>query len=181
MTKIIIGVFITVIFCNINTVIAQDSKRFKDWNLSQYQQSFESKKYQACNLWAIPKKSSGKYTRRGDVLIHITHLKNTDGTKSFENIVSIEMGYPLHDNRKLTFRIDGKKSKTYNLERDGEIGSLPINTKKQRDTVDKLISDMKKGNNLYVYGVSTRGTKTTDRISLVGFTKAYDASIAACK
>lgn len=168
---------IIMVMLAISPIYAQKAKRFKDWNLSQYQQKFEEsgQSFKTCNLWSVPTKSKGKYTRRGDIYFHITHLHSKE--TSHYNIISVEMGYPLHDAKKnkLVINIDKKKSKTYVFNKDGEIGTLDPKHS------DKIIADMKKGNRLYISGVSTRGTKTSDEFSLSGFTKAHQQSLKECK
>ncbi|MED5338985.1 MAG: invasion associated locus B family protein, partial [Pseudomonadota bacterium] len=46
---------------------------------------------------------------------------------------------------------------------------------------DNIIKEMKKGTQMIVKGVSTRGTDTKDTYSLYGFTAAYKSALKACK
>ena len=51
----------------------------------------------------------------------------------------------------------------------------------RRDLDAKLVRAMRRGKKLMIRGVSQRGTKTTDRFSLTGFTAAHKAISKACK
>ena len=44
----------------------------------------------------------------------------------------------------------------------------------------KMISTMKKGSRIMVSGYNQKGSQTIDHYSLLGFTKAYNASRKAC-
>ena len=45
----------------------------------------------------------------------------------------------------------------------------------------KMISRMKKGSRIMITGYNKNGSQTIDHYSLLGFTKAYNASKKACK
>ena len=45
----------------------------------------------------------------------------------------------------------------------------------------RLVKAMRAGRDMVVNGVSTRGTKTTDTFSLLGFTAAHKAISKACR
>ena len=45
----------------------------------------------------------------------------------------------------------------------------------------KMISRMKKGSRIMITGYNQNGSQTIDHYSLLGFTKAYNASKKACK
>ena len=44
----------------------------------------------------------------------------------------------------------------------------------------KMINTMKKGSRIMVSGYNQKGSQTIDHYSLLGFTKAYNASRKAC-
>ncbi len=50
------------------------------------------------------------------------------------------------------------------------------------DKIDNaLVQAMMKGRRMVIQGTSSRGTKTEDTYSLIGFTRAYKAIGKACK
>ena len=44
----------------------------------------------------------------------------------------------------------------------------------------KMIKTMKRGSRIMITGYTQNGSSTIDHYSLLGFTKAYDATIANC-
>ena len=74
----------------------------------------------------------------------------------------------------------GKKSefaKTLNKSKcilDKELAGLSLNNK-------KLVKAMRSGNQLVINGISSRGTKTKDIYSLLGFTSAHNVINRTCK
>ena len=82
-------------------------------------------------------------------------------------VVYITTGYTYKKGSIVTIKIDKNKDYEFNiLEGDSAFSD--------DEGIDKqLILEMKKGNNMKVVGFSSRGTKTTDIYSLVGFSSAY--------
>jgi len=82
-------------------------------------------------------------------------------------VVYITTGYTYKKDSIVTIKVDKNKDYEFNvLEGDSAFSD--------DEGVDKqLIVEMKKGNNMKVVGFSSRGTKTTDIYSLVGFNSAY--------
>jgi hypothetical protein len=46
---------------------------------------------------------------------------------------------------------------------------------------NKMINTMKKGSRIMITGHNQKGSQTKDHYSLLGFTKAYNATLKACK
>ena len=67
----------------------------------------------------------------------------------------------------MTSKVDKNKDYEFNVLEGDSAFSDDENVDKQ------LIVEMKKGNKMKVIGFSSRGTKTTDIYSLVGFSVAY--------
>ena len=82
-------------------------------------------------------------------------------------VVYITTGYTYKKDSIVTIKVDKNKDYEFNvLEGDSAFSD--------DEGIDKqLIVEMKKGNNMKVIGFSSRGTKTTDIYSLVGFNSAY--------
>ena len=79
----------------------------------------------------------------------------------------ITTGYTYKKDTLVTIQIDKNKKYEFNVIENDTAFSDDANTDKQ------IIVEMKKGNNMKVVGFSSRGTKTTDTYSLVGFSAAY--------
>lgn len=121
-----------------------------------------------CFMSSKPEKQEGKFTKRGDVAVFITHWA-ADGTR---DVVSVSIGYPFKAGSKLTVTIDGKD---HGMATDGEMAWAADSA------TDKAISEgIRKGSKMTVKGVSARGTATTDTYSLKGTGDAYKAITSAC-
>jgi len=120
-----------------------------------------------CYLSAEPKKSAGKYTKRGDVYVQITHRPPRT-----RNEVSIIAGYTFKPGSDVEVDIDGKRFELF-TSRDT---AWSRNAKGDA----ALIRAMRAGGTLIVRGTSSRGTPTTDTYSLTGFTAGHNAITKAC-
>ena len=113
-------------------------------------------------------KKEGKYKSRGDVYALVTH-------RPAENVagqISIVAGYDFKDGGDVEVKIG---SKGFKLFTDKDIAWT------YEDKDDKaLVVAMKRGANMTVKGTSARGTLTTDKYSLKGFTAAYNKIGEAC-
>ncbi|MBK20334.1 MAG: hypothetical protein CMM52_16000 [Rhodospirillaceae bacterium] len=137
---------------------------FKEWSVHVT----GKKKKRICYLHGEPKKSSGKYKRRGATYLQVTH-RVADRAR---NEVSITAGYSYKKGSEVTVKIDGKN---FSMFTDG-------GTAWARDAAgDKaLVAAMRAGKTMIVSGTSGRGTLTSDRYSLSGFTAAHKAITRAC-
>lgn len=138
---------------------------FKDWSTM----AFGDEKSLTCMAFTQPVKSNGEYTRRGDVFVFVTHRPGA-GQK---NHVSVETGYTYDSKIPVTLTIDAH---TFSLSADGSAAWLA-------DSADapKLMAAMKAGRLMRVDGTSSRGTRTIDEYSLLGFTAATRAIDATCR
>ena len=126
-----------------------------------------------CYVGSAPTKEEGKYTRRGDTYVLVTH-RPTD--KVFGE-VSVEAGYSYKAESEVDVRIDNKRFKLFTHNRkDGEGNAWTYDA----DADKSLVQAMKAGNRMVVKGTSARGTLTTDTYSLAGFTAAMNAINKAC-
>ncbi|NCB50029.1 MAG: hypothetical protein EOM53_05080 [Alphaproteobacteria bacterium] len=139
---------------------------YSDWSAYSYQ----DKDGKVCYVFSNPKKSEGKYTRRGDVFLMITQRPKM----KMYDVFNVTAGYIYKSKTEASIKIDAKPA-------------FPLFTYEEQawtntSKMDKrLVSAMKSGNIAVVEGTSSRGTLTTDTFSLKGFTKAYNASKKACK
>ncbi len=143
---------------------AQNLGTFHNWSA----QSFKVQGKLVCSMWSQPKSAAGKYTRRGDIFVWVTH-RPKDKTR---NRLSFEMGYPIKPGTQLNVRIDDTN---YALPAQN---STAWSTDKNIDK--RMVAAMRAGNEMEVKGVSKRGTNTRDVYSLKGFTAAHKAINKAC-
>ena len=122
-----------------------------------------------CYMSSAPTKSEGKYKKRGAIYATITHRPAEKST----GVVSFQAGYTLKKDAPVTVTIDGKK--TFKLFSQGEFAWTTEGSDDQA-----MVKAMRAGSKLVVKGTSARGTLTTDRYSLSGFSAALKAINKAC-
>jgi hypothetical protein len=113
-------------------------------------------------------KSPGNVTH-GDVYITVTHrprLKVVDE-------VNLVAGYSFRPNTEVTASISKRNFRMF-TEGDGAWLRTPREDK-------QMVGAMKAGESLFMRGTSSRGTGTSYRFSLAGFTAAHNAIDKACK
>ncbi|WNK00409.1 invasion associated locus B family protein [Thalassospiraceae bacterium LMO-JJ14] len=135
--------------------------KFQDWEAH----TLKDGGTKVCYAATVPRKSEGKYTRRGDVFLLVSHRP---GDKMI-GYVSIEAGYPYGSKSKITARIGGASFPMYP---GGELAFAH----EDRPLVEAMI----RGQEMVVTGTSSRGTLTTDTFSLSGFTAAYKTASKEC-
>ena len=122
-----------------------------------------------CYMASIPKKDEGKYTKRGDIYVVVTHRPNE---KSYD-VVNINAGYDYKINSETELKIGAQ---TFKLFVSGD-KAWAMSSKDDKD----IVNAMKRGSRMIVNGTSHKGTKTKDTYSLNGFTSAYKAISNKCK
>lgn len=138
---------------------------FGDWTAYTYADEMG----RICYMASEPTKSTGKYSKRDDVFLMITHRPSE---KAF-NVVNIVAGYTYKKGAKPTLTVDKKKAITLVSHEDTAWA-------KDSKTDDQLVEQMKVGSVGVLKGTSKRGTATTDTFSFKGFSKAYDKINEAC-
>lgn len=106
--------------------------------------------------------------RRGDILLYVTYVpdQNVAGQVSFTG------GYPFKDNSTITVDIDGTK---FDFFVQGEWAWA-----KSADDDAKIVDAMRRGSSAVISAQSSRGTKTKDTFSLLGFTAATEEAAKRC-
>jgi len=135
-----------------------------DWEA--YAESEGGKK--VCYIGSKPKKESGKYRKRGDTYVLITHRPAENSI----NVVSISAGYTYQAASEAEVAIGDR---SFRLFTDGDF-AFAYDAKADGDMVQAMV----KGAQMTVKGMSNRGTATADVYSLKGFTAAYKAIGQAC-
>jgi len=147
---------------------AQDAKSlgsFGDWEA--YWETDGGKP--VCYIGSGPTKAKGKYKKRGETYILITHRP---AEKSI-GVVSLKAGYTYQKASETDVFIGDNAFKLFT-----DAGHAFAYDQK---TDKALTQAMVRGTKMVVKGTSSRGTKTTDTYSLKGFAAAYKAIGKACK
>jgi len=118
---------------------------------------------------SLPQQTRPRNARRGKIYVTVTHRP----AAAVKNEVNVIVGYPLRKNSTATAIVDGR---SYRMFTQGD-GAWLYDPKSD----SAMVAAMKAGSRLTVKGMSSRGTRTTDRYSLIGFTAAYKAISKACK
>ena len=145
---------------------AQVLGEYGDWTAYYYQEGANP----VCYIASSPKKDEGKYIKRGDIYVFITHrpAENSFG------VVNFVAGYNFKQNTKVTVKIGNKTFNDLFVDADK---AWTMNTQTDKD----MIEAMKKYDKMIVHGTSHKGTATKDTYSLNGFSRAYRTISAKCK
>lgn len=138
--------------------------QYRDWGAY----AFTEGSSRVCYMISVPKAKAPANVRRGDTYLIITHRSSN----TVRDEVSVTAGYAYRPDSTVNAQIGPRtfelftKDNTAWLYNDGE----------ER----QMVQAMKGGSDLIIKGTSSRGTLTTDRYSLIGFTAAYTAISKAC-
>ena len=162
--------FLSVLVCfgYIGSAIAAAPKvlgEYGDWIAYYYRDGAGP----VCYMASTPKKDEGKYSKRGDIYIVVTHRPSE---KSFD-VINVNAGYTYKHNSEVKLKVGAQ---TFALFTNGDKAWT------MTPEEDKaIVAAMKKGSRMIIDGVSSKGTKTKDTYSLNGFTSAYKAISSKCK
>jgi hypothetical protein len=167
----IIKNFILIIFITIfaNQVNAEEVKKMgthKDWETY----IIKSDIGKICFAQSKPVLQAPKKDTR-EARLFITFRPN----KKISNEISVTAGYDFNTKNTVT-AISGKNKYKFDLvQAEFAWMSDPENKFEKR-----MIKTMKKGSRIMVKGHNQKGSQTIDHYSLLGFTKAYNATKANC-
>jgi invasion protein IalB len=105
---------------------------------------------------------------RGDILMFVSYWP--EANKLGE--VSFTGGYPFADGSTVTVEISGQKFELFTTGENAWAASA--------DDDNKIVTAMKRGADAVISGISTRGTATQDKFSLLGFTAALADAEQRC-
>lgn len=150
-------------------VQAQDKRKhiggYRDWEAFVDEDSRGTK---MCYAISTPKETLPKGANRGEIFVMVTHIPGL----RIKDQTSTKVGYPFRGNSEATAIIGGQ---TFTMFTENQEAWMYT----ERDDT-AAVGAMKRGNSMTVRGTSARGTKTSDRYSLLGFTDAYNAMTSAC-
>ena len=165
---IIRNIFFIIIFSFfINYAKAEVVKKMgkhKDWETY----IVKSDKGKICFAQSIPVLQAPKSNPR-EARLFITFRPNENIT----NEISITAGYVFNKQNKIT-AISGKNK--YKFDISQEAFDWMTDNRQEK----KMINTMKKGSRIMIKGYNEKGSQTIDHYSLLGFTKAYNATKANC-
>lgn len=138
--------------------------RYGDWEAYV----FTENGHKVCFMASQPQKKQGNYTKRGEPFALITH-RPADNTK---DVFSYITGYTFKAGSQVTVTIDDKD---YTLVTQDDTAWGP-----DSETDKSLAAAIRDGSKMVVKGTSSRGTLTTDTLSLKGTTKAYKRISSEC-
>lgn len=138
---------------------------YTDWNVWEVTESGQK----ICFIVSEPKKQTGNYTRRGKPAVLVARRPVPTVTDE----VSVQPGYNYLQGSNVTVVVGDQVFTLFN--RGG-----PHAWTKNDEEDQKLIEAMRGGASMIVEGESSKETTSKDTYSLLGFTKAYEAMVAAC-
>jgi hypothetical protein len=94
--------------------------------------------------------------------------------EKISNEISITGGYEFNNKNSITAK-SGKSKYKFDIAQEGF--AWIANNKIE----NKMIKTMKRGSRIMITGYNQKGSQTIDHYSLLGFTKAYNATMKACK
>ena len=155
--------------CNAQNLI--DSKKvehigvFDDWNAY----IFNDKKDKVCFVSSMPMKSTGEYTRRGDVFLIISHRPN----EKLYDVLTVIAGYTYMPRSEVQFRVGNVKANLFTNEDTAWAKNLK--------TDEEIARAMNKAVRVTVRGLTIEGVETYDVFSAKGFNNAMEAINRLCR
>ena len=159
--------FVIFFIFGISQISAQEIKKigkYKDWE-AMVVSDVEGK---VCFAQSLPILQAPKTNKR-DAKLFVAFRPS----ENIKNEVSITPGYEFNKNNSVT-AASGKNKFKFDIKEQGFawIADNKIEL--------KMIKQMKKGSRIMITGYNQQGSQTIDHYSLLGFTKAYNASKKAC-
>ena len=155
--------------CNAQNLI--DTKKvdhigvFDDWNAY----IFNDKKDKVCFVSSMPLKSTGEYTRRGDVFLIVSHRPN----EKLYDVLTVIAGYTYMPRSEVQFRVGNVKANLFTSEDTAWAKNLK--------TDEEIAKAMNKAVRITVRGLTMEGVETYDVFSAKGFNNAMEAINRLCR
>jgi hypothetical protein len=162
----IILLFVTTLVGQVNAGEVKKMGTHKDWETYV----MNDEKGKVCYAQSKPVLQAPKSSPR-EARLFISFRPGED----IANEISVTGGYEFN-NKNLVKVTSGKNKYEFDLMQDG----FAWMTDKENKLEKKMIKTMKKGSRIMVSGHTQNGSRTIDHYSLLGFTKAYNATKANC-
>ena len=163
----IITFFVIFFIFGISQISAQEIKKigkYKDWE-AMVVSDVEGK---VCFAQSLPILQAPKTNKR-DAKLFVAFRPNDN----IKNEISVTPGYEFNKNNSVT-AASGKNKFKFDIKEQG-FAWIADNKIELR-----MIKQMRKGSRIMITGYNQKGSQTIDHYSLLGFTKAYNASKKAC-
>ena len=138
---------------------------FDDWNAF----IFNDKKDKVCFVSSMPLKSTGEYTRRGDVFLIISHRPN----EQLYDVLTFVSGYTFMPRSEVQFRVGNVKANLFTSEDTAWAKNLK--------TDEDIAKAMNKAVRITARGLTIEGVETYDVFSTKGFNNAMEAINRLCR
>ncbi|MDA7750085.1 invasion associated locus B family protein [Candidatus Pelagibacter sp.] len=162
----IIIIFVTTFISQVNAEEVKKMGTHKDWETFV----INSETAKVCFAQSKPVLQSPKNNPREARLF----ISFRPGEK-ISNEISVTSGYEFN-NKNMVTATSGKNKYKFDLMQEGFAWMSDKNNKLEK----KMIKTMKKGSRIMIKGHTQNGSSTIDHYSLLGFTKAYNATKANC-
>ena len=164
--KLILVIFLTTLTSQVNSEEIKKMGTHKDWETY----IINSEKGKVCFAQSKPVLQAPKKDPREARLF----ISFRPGEK-ISNEISITAGYEFNKKNLVTAK-SGKNKYKFDLIQEGFAWMSDQDNKLEK----KMIKTMKRGSRIMITGYTQNGSSTIDHYSLLGFTKAYNATIANC-
>ncbi len=160
--------FLLVSLIGTAAVSAQNAPRqigvYRTWEAYVYKENGN----QICFIQSDPVDSAPDNVRRGEIYVVVTHRP----AKGVRDEVAIYVGYPFREKSEALVEVGSAEFRMFTSGQN----AWAYNTGDDK----KIVQAMVRGADMIVKGTSQRGTDTTDKYSLLGFTAARNAINKAC-
>ncbi len=164
--KLIFVIFIISFSFKVNAEVVKKMGTHKDWETY----IINNEKGKICFAQSKPVlQAPKKNPREARLFISFRPLEN------IANEISVTAGYEFNKKNLVTAQ-SGKNKYKFDLIQDGFAWMSDGENKLEK----KMIKTMKKGSRIMIKGHNQNGSQTIDHYSLLGFTKAYNATKANC-
>ena len=162
--QIVILLFLIMNFTSLNAQEIKKIGKFKDWEAMVVTEPTGK----VCFAQSSPILQAPKSNKR-DAKLFIAFRP----AEKIINEVSVTAGYEFNKNNSIT-AASGKNKFKFDIKEQGF--AWIADTKIEY----RMIKRMKKGSRIMITGYNQKGSQTIDHYSLLGFTKAYNATKKAC-
>ena len=162
--KLIFIIFLSAFANQVNAEEVKKMGKHKDWETY----IIKSDTGKVCFAQSIPVLQSPKSSLR-DSRLFISFRPG----EQIANEISITAGYEFNKKNLVTAE-SGKNKYKFDLTQEGFAWMTDDKLE------SKMVKTMKKGSRIMITGYNQKGSQTIDHYSLLGFTKAYNATKANC-